>query len=164
MANPPAPDAPPPGGNAPTGAAALAATVLAEEARREEMQATSEILFADDLLPGVKSEGISIRKGLAMGGGAATFIVLLLLASLDELQTAAITVLAPEIRDTFGVSDGTLTFIAASSSAFVVFGAIPMGWAADRMRRVPIIGWSSVFFTFMVFLSGPPPNAPQAVL
>jgi ABC-type branched-subunit amino acid transport system ATPase component/predicted MFS family arabinose efflux permease len=159
MANPPAPDAPPPGGNAPTGAAALAATVLAEEARREEMQATSEILFADDLLPGVKSEGISIRKGLAMGGGAATFIVLLLLASLDELQTAAITVLAPEIRDTFGVSDGTITFIAASSSAFVVFGAIPMGWAADRMRRVPIIGWSSVFFTFMVFLSGLAPNA-----
>jgi ABC-type branched-subunit amino acid transport system ATPase component/predicted MFS family arabinose efflux permease len=159
MANPPAPDAPPPGGNAPTGAAALAATVLAEEARREEMQAASEILFADDLLPGVKSEGISIRKGLAMGGGAATFIVLLLLASLDELQTAAITVLAPEIRDTFGVSDGTITFIAASSSAFVVFGAIPMGWAADRMRRVPIIGWSSVFFTFMVFLSGLAPNA-----
>ena len=159
MANPPTADAPPPGGNTPTGAAALAATVLAEEARREEMQAASEILFTDDLLPGVKSEGISIRKGLAMGGGAATFIVLLLLASLDELQTAAITVLAPEMRDTFGVSDGTITFIAASSSAFVVFGAIPMGWAADRMRRVPIIGWSSVFFTAMVFLSGLAPNA-----
>ncbi|MBC8364200.1 MAG: MFS transporter [Actinobacteria bacterium] len=123
------------------------------------MQAASEVLFADDLLPGVKSEGISIRKGLAMGGGAATFVVLLLLASLDELQTAAITVLAPEMRDTFGVSDGTITFIAASSSAFVVFGAIPMGWAADRMRRVPIIGWSSVFFTAMVFLSGLAPNA-----
>ncbi len=48
---------------------------------------------------------------------------------------------------------------AASSSAFVVCGAIPMGWAADRMKRVPIIGWSSVFFTFMVFLSGLAPNA-----
>jgi ABC-type branched-subunit amino acid transport system ATPase component/predicted MFS family arabinose efflux permease len=34
-----------------------------------------------------------------------------------------------------------------------------MGWAADRMKRVPIIGWSSVFFTFMVFLSGLAPNA-----
>ena len=150
---------PPSDGNTPAGAASLAATVLEEEARREAQQAASEVLFADNLLPGVKSEGISIRKGLAMGGGATTFVVLLLLASLDELQTAAITVLAPDMRDTFGVSDGTITFIAASSSAFVVFGAIPMGWAADRMKRVPIIGWSSAFFTFMVFLSGLAPNA-----
>ena len=150
---------PPSDGNTPAGAASLAATVLEEEARREAQQAASEVLFADNLLPGVKSEGISIRKGLAMGGGATTFVVLLLLASLDELQTAAFTVLAPDMRDTFGVSDGTITFIAASSSAFVVFGAIPMGWAADRMKRVPIIGWSSVFFTFMVFLSGLAPNA-----
>ena len=150
---------PPSDGHTPAGAASLAATVLEEEARREAQQAASEVLFADNLLPGVKSEGISIRKGLAMGGGATTFVVLLLLASLDELQTAAITVLAPDMRDTFGVSDGTITFIAASSSAFVVFGAIPMGWAADRMKRVPIIGWSSVFFTFMVFLSGLAPNA-----
>ena len=150
---------PPSDGNTPAGAASLAATVLEEEARREAQQAASEVLFADNLLPGVKSEGISIRKGLAMGGGATTFVVLLLLASLDKLQTAAITVLAPDMRDTFGVSDGTITFIAASSSAFVVFGAIPMGWAADRMKRVPIIGWSSVFFTFMVFLSGLAPNA-----
>ncbi|MEE3115368.1 MAG: MFS transporter [Actinomycetota bacterium] len=156
----PAMEEPPPSdGNTPAGAASLAATVLEEEARREAQQAASEVLFADNLLPGVKSEGISIRKGLAMGGGATTFVVLLLLASLDELQTAAITVLAPDMRDTFGVSDGTITFIAASSSAFVVFGAIPMGWAADRMKRVPIIGWSSVFFTFMVFLSGLAPNA-----
>ena len=150
---------PPSDDNTPAGAASLAATVLEEEARREAQQAASEVLFADNLLPGVKSEGISIRKGLAMGGGATTFVVLLLLASLDELQTAAITVLAPDMRDTFGVSDGTITFIAASSSAFVVFGAIPMGWAADRMKRVPIIGWSSIFFTFMVFLSGLAPNA-----
>ena len=150
---------PPSDDNTPAGAASLAATVLEEEARREAQQAASEVLFADNLLPGVKSEGISIRKGLAMGGGATTFVVLLLLASLDELQTAAITVLAPDMRDTFGVSDGTITFIAASSSAFVVFGAIPMGWAADRMKRVPIIGWSSAFFTFMVFLSGLAPNA-----
>ena len=142
-----------------SGASTLAATVLEEEARREAHQAASEVIFADELLPGVKSEGISIRKGLQMGGGATTFVILLLLASLDELQTAAITVLAPDMRDTFGVSDGAITFIAASSSAFVVFGAIPMGWAADRMRRVPIIGWSSVFFTAMVFLSGLATNA-----
>ena len=139
--------------------AALAATVLDEEAARQAEQQSTEVLFADDLLPGVKSEGISLKKGLAMGGGAATFVVLMILNSLDELQTAAIAVLAPDIRDTFGVSDGTITFIASSSGAFVVLGAIPMGWAADRMRRIPIIGWASIVFAAMVTLSGMAVNA-----
>ena len=83
----------------------------------------------------------------------------MILNSLDELQTAAIAVLAPDIRDTFGVSDGTITFIASSSGAFVVLGAIPMGWAADRMRRIPIIGWASIVFAAMVTLSGMAVNA-----
>ena len=140
-------------------AASLATTVLAEEATRHAEGQTDQVLFPDDLLPGVKSEGISLRKGLAMGGGAATFLVLMVLNSLDELQTAAISVLAPDIRDTFGVSDGTITFIASASGAFVVLGAIPMGWAADRMRRIPIIGWSSIVFAAMVALSGMAVNA-----
>jgi ABC-type branched-subunit amino acid transport system ATPase component/predicted MFS family arabinose efflux permease len=140
-------------------AASLSATVLAEEAARQAEEQADQMLFPDDLLPGVKSEGISLRKGLAMGGGAATFVVLMVLNSLDELQTAAISVLAPDIRDTFGVSDGTITFIASASSAFVVLGAIPMGWAADRMRRIPIIGWSSIVFAAMVTLSGMAVNA-----
>ena len=153
------PEEPAAGQVTPASAASLAGTVLAEEAARHADQQSSEILFPDDLLPGVKSEGISLKKGLAMGGGAATFVVLAILNSLDELQHAAIAVLAPDIRDTFGVSDGTITFIASSSGAFVVLGAIPMGWAADRMRRIPIIGWASIVFAAMVPLSGMAVNA-----
>ena len=48
-------------------------------------------------LPGVAEEEISLRQGLALGGGAFTFIVLLLLNSLDELESAAMTVLGPDI-------------------------------------------------------------------
>jgi len=153
------PEDPAAGQVTPASAASLAGTVLAEEAARHADQQSSEVLFPDDLLPGVKSEGISLKKGLAMGGGAATFVVLAILNSLDELQHAAIAVLAPDIRDTFGVSDGTITFIASSSGAFVVLGAIPMGWAADRMRRIPIIGWASIVFAAMVTLSGMAVNA-----
>ncbi|MDG1989169.1 MAG: MFS transporter, partial [Acidimicrobiales bacterium] len=140
-------------------AASLAASVLAEEAARHAEQETNQIMFPDELLPGVNSAGLSLKKGLAMGGGAATFVVLAILNSLDELQMAAISVLAPDIRDTFGVSDGTITFIASSSGAFVVLGAIPMGWAADRFRRIPIIGWSSIIFGAMVAMSGWAVNA-----
>tara|TARA_Y100001936_G_C16077217_1_gene674879 strand:+ start:478 stop:2715 length:2238 start_codon:yes stop_codon:yes gene_type:complete len=137
----------------------LTAVVIDEEERRESKKRESEIIFPDDLLPGVKSEGISLKKGLRLGGGAATFFTLALLSGLEELQTAAINVLAPDIRDTFGVSDGTITFIASSSAAFVVLGSLPMGWMADRLKRIPIIGWASSIFAGMVFLSGLAVNA-----
>ena len=150
---------PPPPVAEPSEAAALAATVLDEEARREARQAAPDVLFADELLPGVKSEGMGLREGLRMGGGAATCLVLAMLSGLEELQTAAITVLAPDIRDTFGVGDGAITFIASSSAAFVVLGALPMGWMTDRMRRIPIIGWASSVFAGMVVLSGLAVNA-----
>ena len=129
----------------------LTSVVIDEEERREALKKESEIIFPDDLLPGVKSEGISFKKGLKLGGGTATFFTLALLSGLEELQTAAINVLAPDIRDTFNVSDGTITFIASSSAAFVVLGSLPMGWMADRLKRVPIIGWASSIFAGMVF-------------
>jgi len=140
-------------------AAALAGLVLEEEAARRDAADAEEILFADDLLPGVGSEELSLKKGLVMGGGATTFVVLLILNSMDELQSSAFALLAPDIRDTFGVGDGLITFIGAISAAFVVLGAVPMGWLADRYRRGPIVGWSSIAFSVCVFLSGIVPNA-----
>jgi ABC-type branched-subunit amino acid transport system ATPase component/predicted MFS family arabinose efflux permease len=140
-------------------AAALAGMVLDEEAARRDAAVQEEILFADELLPGVGSEELALKKGLVMGGGAATFVVLLILNSLDELQTSAFALLAPDIRDSFGVGDGLITFIGAISAAFVVLGAVPMGWLADRCKRGPVIGWSSLMFSVFVFLSGIAPNA-----
>jgi ABC-type branched-subunit amino acid transport system ATPase component/predicted MFS family arabinose efflux permease len=136
-------------------AAALAATVLEEEDAREAAQkrAREQVIFPDDLLPGVNSEPVSFTDAFR-AGGKLMFIVLTLLLAFDELEGAAITVLGPEIQETFGISEGTIVFIATASSAFFVLGAVPMGWLADRVRRVPIVGWSSIAFGFFVFLSG----------
>lgn len=141
-------------------AASLTATVLDEEAARQEAQAarSKEVLFADDLLPGVGSEEMSLRDGFAKGG-AYTFVVLLLLNSMDELEGAAINILGPDIGETFGVSDGLITFISVASVAFFVLGAGPMGYLADRMRRGPIVGVASVAFAAFAFLSGLAVNA-----
>ncbi len=109
-------------------------------------------------LPGVGDDAMGLRQGLA-ASGAFTFIVLLVLNSLDELEQSAMFVLAPDIRDTFGVSDGMITFIASASAAFVVLGAFPMGWLADRCRRSPIVGGASIVFSAMVVLSGFAVNA-----
>jgi ABC-type branched-subunit amino acid transport system ATPase component/predicted MFS family arabinose efflux permease len=69
------------------------------------------------------------------------------------------TVLAPDLRDVFGVSDGVIVFISSASAAFFVLGAVPMGYLADRYRRARIVGISSLLFSAMVFLSGLAVNA-----
>ena len=139
--------------------ASLTGRVLDEEAARQSASGGQrEVVFADDLLPGVGDEEMSLRSGIAKGGSF-TFIVLLILNSLDELETAALTILAPNIRDTFGVSDGVITFVASASGAFIVLGALPLGYLADRYRRGRIIGVASLTWTAFVVLTGFAANA-----
>jgi ABC-type branched-subunit amino acid transport system ATPase component/predicted MFS family arabinose efflux permease len=135
--------------------ASLAATVLDEEAARQaaQEQAREQVIFPDDLLPGVNAEPMTLRQGLHTGGWL-MFIVLTAIVSLDELEGAAIYVLAPEIRRTFGISEGTIVFIGTASAAFFVLGAVPMGWLADRVKRTPIVGISAIFFGGFVVASG----------
>ena len=116
-------------------------------------------LFADDLLPGVGDE-VSLGEALRVGG-VATFVVLMLLNSLDELEAATLSVLAPDIRNSFGVSNGVIVFLASASGAFLVLGALPMGWLADRFRRGSVIGWASLFFAGFLALCGLVVNAFQ---
>ncbi|MBI5087627.1 MAG: MFS transporter, partial [Actinobacteria bacterium] len=118
-----------------------------------------EVVFPDDLLPGVGgSDDERLGDGLRRVG-IYTFLILMILNSLDELEAATMTVLAPDLRDVFGVSDGVIVFISSASAAFFVLGAVPMGYLADRCNRSRIIGISSLVFSGMVFLSGLAVNA-----
>jgi ABC-type branched-subunit amino acid transport system ATPase component len=134
-------------------AAGLASGVIAAEAQREAHQARREVLFADDLLPGVGEAHLTLREGLA-AGGLLTFVVVVTLSALDELESATLTTLAPNIRDALHVSDSGITFITAAASACLVLGAIPMGWLADRARRSRILGWAGLAFGLLVAASG----------
>src|SRR5690625_686698 len=82
-----------------TGFEALAATVLAEEDRQRADTGPDlpELDLAE--LPGVQEEEVDLDRGFAMGGGRFTFLVIMLLTSLDELQTAALSVLGPDIGE-----------------------------------------------------------------
>ena len=110
------------------------------------------------MLPGVGSEEMELTEGLRKGGFY-TFGVLLALNSMDELEGAAISILGPDIGETFGVSDGLITFISVASVAFFVLGAGPMGYLADRVRRGPIVAFASIAFAAFAFLSGLAVNA-----
>jgi len=147
-------------GDGQASAASLASTVLNEEAARqaEQESAREQVVFPDDLLPGVAAEPMTLRHGLRVGGWY-MFLILTAIVSLDELEGAAIYVLAPEIRHTFHISEGAIVFIGTASTAFFVLGAVPLGWLADRMKRVPIVGVSSVLFGVFVLASGFARNA-----
>jgi ABC-type branched-subunit amino acid transport system ATPase component/predicted MFS family arabinose efflux permease len=135
-------------------AAKLAVALVDAEAERtaQRSAAAAPFQFADDLLPGVGTH-VNLREAV-VAGGVATFVVLLLLSAFDELESATLAVLAPNIRDGLGVSNGTIVFLAAASGAFLVLGALPMGWLADRYRRPPVIGWASVAFAVFVTACG----------
>jgi len=136
---------------------ALATTVLEGEAARRDAQ-KAEVLFPDDLLPGVGGEETTLKEGLRKGGYR-TFFVLLALNSLDELENSAVAILGPDIGESFGVSDGAITAISTASLMFFVLGAGPMGWLADRFRRGPIVGIASGAFAAFSALSGAAVNA-----
>jgi ABC-type branched-subunit amino acid transport system ATPase component/predicted MFS family arabinose efflux permease len=133
----------------------LARAVLDAEAERASDASAPPV---EGHLPGVGTGPVQLREALARGG-VATFVVLLLLNSLDELEAAALAVLAPDIRDTLGIGDGAIVFISAAAGSFVVLGALPMGWLADRYHRPRIVGIASLVFASMVALSGLAVNA-----
>jgi ABC-type branched-subunit amino acid transport system ATPase component/sugar phosphate permease len=140
-------------------AASLAAAVLEEEAARQEAQARAkqQVIFPDDMLPGVDSAPVGFREAFERGG-VLMFVVLGLLISFDQLILNAVQTIGPELRETFGISSGTTVFIGTASSLFLVLGALPLGWLADRTKRVPIVAVASVAGTLFTLLAGASPN------
>src|SRR5205807_2495943 len=63
-------------------------------------------------------------------------------------------VLSPDIRDTFHVSSGTITVIAAITGAVPIVFAVVLGYAGDRRNRVVLSTVTAVFWGFTALLSG----------
>jgi ABC-type branched-subunit amino acid transport system ATPase component/predicted MFS family arabinose efflux permease len=135
--------------------AILTAAVLDEEAARQAAQARARepVIFPDDLLPGVDSAPVSFHDAFARGGRM-MFVVLGLMISLDQLTLNAVQAITPNLRTTFHISSGTAVFIGTASGLFYALGAIPLGWLADRVKRVPIVGIASVVAAVFTILTG----------
>ena len=134
-------------------AASLADALLRAESERAADDAANAAADHNGPMPGVGAQEISLRQGIA-AGGSFTFIVLLLLSSFDELEAAALSVLGPDIRDSFHVGNGVIVFLSSAAASFMILGALPMGWLSDRARRSRIVGISGLVFATMVTLSG----------
>jgi ABC-type branched-subunit amino acid transport system ATPase component/MFS family permease len=93
------------------------------------------------------------RWKLRTTGGAPLFPlgVLFGLNMVDELDRTAFGVLLPEIRDHFGLDTEGILWVVALSLVGAIILALPIGFYADRLRRVPIaIGGASVWGAFSV--------------
>lgn len=121
-------------------AAALTAAVLDEEARRqdEQSQGSAPVLLPDDLLPGVGGEEMTMRDTLRHGGWAIVTLAVMLVV-IEQLSRETTNVLAPDIRDHFGISNTRLVAIAGFGGIALVLGAVPMAWLADRIPRKYIV-------------------------
>jgi branched-chain amino acid transport system ATP-binding protein len=84
-------------------------------------------------------------------GGAPLFPlgVLFGLNMADELDRTAFGVLLPEIRDHFGLDTNGILWVVSLSLVGAIILALPIGFYADRVRRVPIVvGGASIWGVF----------------
>lgn len=121
----------------PDEAARTVGALLADEERRLAGARPAPEVLPDDLLPGVGDEPIGLGRVLAERG----WLPLALLTGVnfvDSLESQAFALLGPEIQDSIGLSDSALGAVASLSAALFVLAAVPVGYLADRLRRVPL--------------------------
>jgi len=146
------------------GFAAFAASVA------EDATTTPGELAADELpaaaVPGLEDgddDGASLRETLATWG-AAPLGVLFALNVVDELDRIALTVLAPNLRDAFGLSTSALGGIANLGAVMTLLAAMPVAVLAERRSRVRIAAVTGLVWSVFAALTGLVANAFQLAL
>ena len=91
------------------------------------------------------------------GAPALPLVVLFGLNVVDEFDRVAFGVLTPEIRDSFGLSDDGVVAIGALAAVTALLAALPIGFAADRVRRVRLSGLAALLWGTMTILTGAAP-------
>ncbi len=100
---------------------------------------------------------LSIRAWLlGITGGAAVYPLLILfgLYAVDQLDQTAFAVLLPNIRDHFGLSTQNILAVVALASVAGLLLSVPIGFAADRRKRLPIAIAGAVAWGFFSLMTG----------
>ena len=97
------------------------------------------------------------RPGLLGDLGTAGLLPLALLVALAGVQNfdlVAFGVLAPDIRQAFGISSGAITAIAGVTGAVPIVFAVGLGYLGDRHNRILLTTVTAVFWGATALLSG----------
>lgn len=141
-------------------AAALTQAVLDEEAVRlaEQARADASRVLADEELPGVGDEAMTLREGLRHGG-AALLVALTALNVMDQLDSGIVGILAPDIKRTLHTSDGVITVATVGGSLFMIAGGLALGRLADNRRRTTVIGVATALWGLFALVTAAVANA-----
>ena len=141
-------------------AATLTQAVLDEEAARLAEQAAAaeaRVLDAAELY-GVGDPPVTLRQGIATGG-ATLLVVLSILNGVDQLDTGAVGILAPDIKKSLATSNAVIAVATVGGTLFMIAGGLLLGRLADNKRRTTIIGLATVFWGALSLLTAAVTNA-----
>ena len=95
-----------------------------------------------------------LRRFAAPGLGVFPLISLMLINFFDTFDSATFTVLTPEIRDAFGLSNQAVTGIVIANLGLSTFLVLPIGFFADRLPRRAIVIVSALAAATFSFSTG----------
>jgi ABC-type branched-subunit amino acid transport system ATPase component/sugar phosphate permease len=129
-------------------AAELSARLLEEEALREQRTAAMVAELADEQMPGVGADAMSLRRGLEIGG-LSMVVVLGLGQFIEYVDRSGFSVLAPDIQKSLHVSDAVIAAIGGAFGVLFLAGSIPLSSIADRRSRtklaaISVTAWAAV--------------------
>ncbi|TYB46319.1 MFS transporter [Actinomadura chibensis] len=107
--------------------------------------------LAGDGMP--ETDALGLRATLRQGGWAICSLAVPLVA-MEQLCRDASTTLAPDIRDSFGISDATLVAISGFTGVTLTLGGPPMAWLADRVGRKHLVVGSACLGTLAMIGAG----------
>ncbi len=92
----------------------------------------------------------------SLGGGAPLYPVLILfgLTAVDQLDKTAFRILLPDIAKDLNLSSGSALQLVAVIGAAAILLSVPIGFLADRHRRVPIAIGGAVVWGLFSLLTG----------
>src|SRR5262245_2016553 len=93
-----------------------------------------------------------LRQMFANGAPLFPLVVLFGLNAVDQADQRAFALLAPNIRDYFQLDNGEFLLLVAMGLVLGLLLSVPFGFAADRVKRLPIaIGGAVAFGLFSAF-------------
>lgn len=134
--------------------AGLAASIVHNpDAPAADELAAEALLYVPGLNDEGGRDGAPLRQILGRWG-ARPLLVLTALNLVDELDRFAFTTLAPNIRDSFGLSNTALVTINSISGVLLVVMALPFAVLGDRANRTRVAGLAGLAWATFAFLTG----------
>jgi ABC-type branched-subunit amino acid transport system ATPase component len=141
-------------------AADLTRAVLDEEAVRleEQARAAEQRVLADDELPGVGDEAMTLKQGVRVGG-LSLLAILAALNAVDQLDAGVVSILAPDIKRSLDTTDAVIAVATVGTTLFIIAGGLVLGRLADNGRRTTIIGLATLAWGVLVMATSFVTNA-----